>query len=132
MKKFIFLLLFSFSSLFAFEELSEIDYEEKIENKNVIIDFYSVYWPACKVLGRNIKKYSKNKQEDVTIYKVNVGKEMNIAKNFGLVGVPAIAYLKNGELLTLEYGIKSVEDLKNYEKKYFSKWFAYWNISSLI
>ncbi|MGB0989729.1 MULTISPECIES: hypothetical protein [Arcobacteraceae] len=43
MKKLLFLFLFSFSSLFAFEELSEIDFEEKLENKNVIIDFYSVY-----------------------------------------------------------------------------------------
>ncbi|WP_265936985.1 hypothetical protein [Halarcobacter bivalviorum] len=43
MKKFLFLFLFSFSSLFAFEELSEIDFEDKIANKNVIIDFYSVY-----------------------------------------------------------------------------------------
>lgn len=121
MKKLLFLFLFSFSSLFAFEELSEIDFEEKLENKNVIIDFYSVYWPACKVLGRNIKEYSKNKQEDVTIYKVNVGKEMNIAKHFDLLGVPAIAYLKDGKLLILEYGIKSAEQLKAYEKEYFSK-----------
>ncbi len=121
MKKFLFLFLFSFSSLFAFEELSEIDFEDKIANKNVIIDFYSVYWPACKVLGRNIKEYSKNKRDDVTIYKVNVGKEMNIASHFDLLGVPAIAFLKDGQLIILEYGIKSAKTLKELEEEYFGK-----------
>ncbi len=46
---------------------------------------------------------------------------MNIAKHFDLLGVPAIAYLKDGKLLILEYGIKSAEQLKAYEKEYFSK-----------
>lgn len=43
MKKLILALMFSMSMLFAFEELTVQNYESKIANKNVILDFYAVW-----------------------------------------------------------------------------------------
>lgn len=43
MKKAILLFLLSFSTLFAFEELSAKNFDEKIKGKNVIVSFYSPY-----------------------------------------------------------------------------------------
>lgn len=40
MKKLLIGLLFSFSSLFAFENLTADNFDKKISEKNVIIDFY--------------------------------------------------------------------------------------------
>lgn len=41
MKKIVLVLLFSVFSLFAFENLNNTNFDQKIANKNVIIDFYS-------------------------------------------------------------------------------------------
>lgn len=41
MKKIVLVLLFSVFSLFAFENLTNNNFDQKIANKNVIIDFYS-------------------------------------------------------------------------------------------
>lgn len=43
MKKILFILLFSFISLFAFENLSADNFDEKVSNKNVIVDFYAIW-----------------------------------------------------------------------------------------
>ena len=40
MKKIVILLLFSFISLFAFEELNADNFDEKIKGKKVIVDFH--------------------------------------------------------------------------------------------
>lgn len=40
MKKLLFVLLFSLTSLFAFEDINASNFDEKINNKNVIVDFY--------------------------------------------------------------------------------------------
>jgi len=40
MKKILAILLFSITSLFAFENLTADNFDQKISNKNVIIDFY--------------------------------------------------------------------------------------------
>jgi hypothetical protein len=41
MKKLFVILLLSISSLFAFENLTANNFDQKISNKNVIIDFYA-------------------------------------------------------------------------------------------
>ncbi len=43
MKSIIVFLLFSFSYLFAFEHLTSKNFDEKVSNKNVIVDFYAVW-----------------------------------------------------------------------------------------
>ncbi|WP_265734124.1 hypothetical protein [Poseidonibacter lekithochrous] len=43
MKKLVLFLFLGFSSLFAFEELTADNFDQKIANKNVIIDFYAVW-----------------------------------------------------------------------------------------
>lgn len=43
MKKLVLILFFSFISLFAFEELTVDNFDKKISNKNVIIDFYAIW-----------------------------------------------------------------------------------------
>ncbi len=40
MKKILFVLLLSIGTLFAFENLTAINFDKKVSNKNVIIDFY--------------------------------------------------------------------------------------------
>jgi thioredoxin 1 len=40
MKKFFILFLLSFASLFAFENLTSDNFDQKVSNKNVIVDFY--------------------------------------------------------------------------------------------
>ena len=41
MKKILFILLLSMGSLFAFENLTADNFDAKISNKNVIVDFYT-------------------------------------------------------------------------------------------
>ena len=43
MKKTLLVLLFSFVSLFAFEELNTNNFEKKISKGNVIVDFYATW-----------------------------------------------------------------------------------------
>ncbi len=43
MKKIFVLLLFLTSSVFAFENLTSKNFDEKVSGKNVIVDFYKTY-----------------------------------------------------------------------------------------
>ena len=43
MKKALFVLLFSFISLFAIENLHVNDFDKTISNKNVVVDFYHTW-----------------------------------------------------------------------------------------
>lgn len=41
MKKLLLVLFLGFTSLFAFEELTVDNFDQKIKNKNVVVDFYA-------------------------------------------------------------------------------------------
>lgn len=120
MKKLVLVLLFSLSTLFAFEDITTANFNEKISNKNVIIDFYATWWGACKVLGKNLTKYDTSKKENVVIYKVDISKHEALPKKFGIKGVPALLYIdKNGDVKGKEMGIKTPEEIKSKVIKYF-------------
>ena len=118
MKILLTIFFFSISSLFAFEHLDENNFSQKTKNKNVIIDFYATWWPACKVLGKNLTKYDASKQENVTIYKVDIEKQKQLVKNFNIRGIPTLVYLKNGKFIAKELGVKSEKQLKENVIKY--------------
>lgn len=121
MKKLLLILSLSFSSLFAFEHLTLENIEDKLKNKNVIIDFYATWWPSCKVLGKNLTKYNTSKQDNVEIYKLDIEDQKLLAAQFEIKGIPTLIYLENGQIVGKQLGIRSVEQLENYEKNYFPK-----------
>jgi len=43
MKKLIIVLLFSITSLFAFEDLTASNFDSKVNNKNVLVEFYTTW-----------------------------------------------------------------------------------------
>lgn len=122
MKNLLLILLFSFSSLFAFEDLTADNFDKKISNKNVVIEFYASWWYACKALGKSLTKYNASKQEDVEIYKVDIEKEPLLAKRFNIRGIPVLVYIKDGKIIAQERGVISIEKIKSNVKKYLN-WF---------
>jgi len=112
MKKLFVILLLSISSLFAFENLTANNFDQKISNKNVIIDFYASWWYACKTLGKSLTKYDTSKKQDVTIYKVDIEDQKELANRFNIRSIPALVYIKNGKIITKEVGVRSEEDIE--------------------
>lgn len=122
MKKTILILLFSFVSLFAFEDLTSSNFDAKTSKGNVIVDFHAIWWGSCKVLGENLHKYEDtSKAKDVTIYKLDVDKYSDIPKKYKIAGVPALVYFKDGKMLDLKMGVQSVKKLKTLEIKNFQE-----------
>ncbi len=113
MKKLVLILLLSLSSLFAFENLSANNFDEKVSNKNALVEFYTSWWPSCHALGQSLTKYNASKTEDVTIFKVDLEQERALAQRFNIRGFPILLYLKNGKVVAQEFGVKSPNELKS-------------------
>ena len=119
MKKIFFLFLFSVISVFAFEELNMDNFEDKIKDKNVIIDFYAPWCPPCKIIAKNLEDFEISKPDNVQIYKVNVDDELALAKKYGVSKLPTIIYFRNGKVMKDYVGILSSEELSKAAKENF-------------
>ena len=56
MRKVIVFLIFT-NFLFSYEELTVDNFDEKIKDKNAIIDFYASWCPPCKILANNLEDF---------------------------------------------------------------------------
>ena len=119
MKKMLIIFLFSIGSLFALETATADNFDQKISNQNVIVDFYATWWLTCEALGKSLTKFNASKSQDVKVIKIDVEKEPQLAQRYNVRAVPTIVYLKNGKVVGRDFGFKSPEDLQSDAKKYF-------------
>ena len=119
MKKIILLMLISIASLFAYEELTVDNFDEKIKDKNVIIDFYAVWCPPCKILASNLEDFDVVKPDNVEIFKVNIEDELVLAKKYGVKKLPTLIYFKDGKPIKEYVGIQTSQELLDSSKKDF-------------
>lgn len=119
MKKIFVMFLFSIVSVFAYEELNMDNFEQKIKGKNVIVDFYAVWCPPCKVLANNLEDFEIVKSDNVEIFKVNIDEELVLAKKYGVSKLPTLVYFKNGKPVNDYVGVLSVAELTATSKENF-------------
>jgi thioredoxin 1 len=68
-----------------------------------------------------LTKYNTSKQDNVEIYKLNIEEQELLTAQFQIKGIPTLIYLENGKIVAKKVGVKSVNQLKNYEEEYFTK-----------
>ncbi|MCH9813544.1 MAG: thioredoxin family protein [Epsilonproteobacteria bacterium] len=116
-----FVALMSTTSLFGFDHLKSVkEFEESTKKGNYIVDFYASWCNPCKEMEQNLKKLSGEKK-DIKIYKVNIEESVELVNTYGTPQVPALLYIKDGEILQGYVGLKQMEELKRDMKKYFQK-----------
>jgi thioredoxin 1 len=119
MKKIVLIILLGVISLFAYEELNINNFEDKIKDKNVIVDFYAPWCPPCKIVANNLEDFDITKPDNVQIYKVNIDDELNLAKKYGVTKLPTLIYFKNGKVVKDYIGVLSAEELLETSKENF-------------
>ncbi|OCL83116.1 thioredoxin family protein [Arcobacter porcinus] len=107
------------SSLFSFEELNKDNFHQKIEGKNVIIDFHAPWCPPCKILAVNLEEFDVIKHDNVEVFKVNIDNEQELSRIYKVRRLPTIILFKDGEMIKQYAGIKTADELLEISKNDF-------------
>ena len=101
-------------------ELTNNNFSETLkDNKVVMVDFWAPWCGPCRMLGPTIEEIkNENTNKEAVVAKVNVDKEGQLSQEFGIRGIPAVLFFKDGELIERIQGVhpKShyVEKLNSY------------------
>ena len=94
-------------------QLNQKDFQETIENnKKVLIDFYADWCGPCQKLLPTVHKLADEFEGEVTIKKVNVDQNSELAAQFGVRSIPTIVYLSEGKEINRQSGLVSENDLR--------------------
>jgi thioredoxin 1 len=79
-----------------------------------VIDFYADWCGPCKSLLPILDSISE-KSEDVTFLKINVDKNIDIAKDerFKVKSIPQMFFIKGGEVRKSILGLKSEQEIRS-------------------
>ena len=84
--------------------------KEIFNNKDLyIVDFYASWCNPCKILLPTIEEVGR--KENITIYKCNIDDNTELTKNFHIMSVPTLVFVKYGKELKRLSGIHSKDDI---------------------
>ena len=68
-----------------------------IGDKPAIIDFHATWCGPCKQLAPTLKDLAAEYGDDIYIYKVDVDREPEVARAFGVQSVPTLLFIPHGD-----------------------------------
>ena len=80
-------------------------------NKPVLLDFYADWCGPCRMVGPIVSEIA-NERSDVTVGKINVDEQPELAAQFQVMSIPMLAVIKNGKLENQVVGYRSKEQIE--------------------
>lgn len=82
-------------------------------DKLVIVDFWAEWCAPCRMIAPIVEELS-NEYDDgkVSVGKLNVDENSEVATKYGIRSIPTILFFKNGSIVKQVVGVRSKAELK--------------------
>ena len=78
----------------------------------VLVDFYADWCGPCKMMSPIIDEIAEEMKETIKVGKINVDENQDLAMEYGVMSIPTIVILKNGEVQKTFVGVTDKEEIK--------------------
>lgn len=84
----------------------------------VMVDFWASWCGPCKMLSPIIEQLSEEYQGKVSVGKVNVDDEADLAARFGIISIPTVIIFVNGKEVKRIVGVNGKDEYEEVIEQY--------------
>ena len=98
---------------------TDANFEQEVLNASmpVLIDFWASWCGPCRMIGPIVEELAEEYKGRLLVAKMNVDENTNTPAQYGIRGIPALLFFKNGELVDQIVGaVPKGQLVKNIEK----------------
>ena len=92
----------------AIIKLTKDNFEQEVlkSEKPVLVDFYADWCGPCQMLSPIVDEVAEER-DDIKVGKINVDEQMALAQKYGVMTIPTLLVIKNGEIANKQIGALS-------------------------
>jgi len=93
--------------------ITEKNFEDEVlkSDKMVVLDFYADWCGPCKMQSPVIDKLAEERV-DIKVGKINVDENQELAEKYGIMSIPTIIIIKNGNISNQFVGLTPKEKIE--------------------
>ena len=93
------------------DSLDAAEFEEKIADGVVLVDFWAPWCGPCKAQNPILEDVAKQVKDFASVKKVNVDEQSDLAQKFGISSIPTLIIFKDGEERKRFQGLTDADDI---------------------
>lgn len=93
-------------------ELTSENFDSVVSQGVTLVDFWAEWCGPCKMMHPVLEEIATEYDGKVTVGKVNVDNESDLAVKYNVSSIPTLLLMKDGEVQNQFVGVTSKDDLK--------------------
>ena len=95
-------------------EITSENFEKEVleSEKTVLVDMYATWCGPCKMQSPIIDKIAEEQEGKVKVTKIDIDEAPEIAEKYGVMSIPTLLIIKNGEVVKQFVGLTKKEDIE--------------------
>lgn len=95
-------------------ELTDENFQKEVIESTVpvVVDFTAPWCGPCRMLAPIVEELARSFDGRVKIGKVNIDDNPQIASKYGIISIPTLLFIKNGNIVDQHTGLLAKEPLR--------------------